>query len=133
MEARLQAAGRRIEVLNVALWGWSTRQERIAWHRIARGYDPDQVILAVCLNDIPELHTNLTRPPGWVVWLHRRSALVRLLVNAEGREIENVERLFLSPDDPRVVEAMEGFFEEVRTLRREVQEDGAEFAIPTMN
>ncbi len=129
LEARLQAEGRRMEVMNVGLWGWSTRQERIAWHRIARGYDPDQAILAVCLNDIPELHNNLTRPPGWVVWLHRRSALVRLLVNAEGREIENVERLFLSPDDPRVLEAMEGFFEEVRTLRREVEADGAEFAM----
>ncbi len=31
LEARLGAAGRPIEVMNVALWGWSTRQERIAW------------------------------------------------------------------------------------------------------
>jgi hypothetical protein len=129
LEARLQGAGRRIEVLSVALWGWSTRQERIAWHRIARGYDPDQVILAVCLNDIPELHNNLTRPPGWVIALHRHSALVRRLVDAEGREIENVERLFESPDDPRVQAAMEEFFEEVRTLRREVEDDGASFAM----
>ena len=49
--------------MNVALWGWSTRQERTAWQRIARGYQPDQAVLAVCLNDIPELQNNLARPP----------------------------------------------------------------------
>jgi HEAT repeat protein/lysophospholipase L1-like esterase len=129
LEARLQTAGQRVEVMNVALWGWSTRQERIAWERIVRGYAPDQVILAVCLNDIPELHNNLTRPPLWLVRLHEHSALVRLVVGAEGREIENVERLFETPDAPRVQEALQGFFEEVRTLRGEVEADGATFGL----
>ena len=129
LEARLHAAGQRVEVMNVALWGWSTRQERIAWQRIARGYHPDQAILAVCLNDIPELHNNLTRPPQWLIRLHARSALVRLIVGAEGREIENVERLFETPDAPQVQEALDGFFEEVRTLRDEVEADGATFAV----
>ena len=129
LEARLEAQGQRIEVMSVALWGWSTRQERIAWHRIARGYSPDQAILAVCLNDIPELHNNLTRPPGWLVWLHERSALVRALVGAEGREIEDVERLFETPDAPQVKEALDRFFEEVRALRAEVEDDGASFAM----
>jgi HEAT repeat protein len=129
LEARLHAAGQRIEVMNVALWGWSTRQERIAWQRIARGYHPDQAILAVCLNDIPELHNNLTRPPEWLIRLHERSALVRLIVGAEGREIENVERLFETPQAPRVREALDGFFEEVRVLRSEVEADGATFAV----
>ncbi len=129
LEARLHAAGERIEVMSVALWGWSTRQERIAWQRIARAYHPDQAILAVCLNDIPELHNNLTRPARWLVWLHERSALVRLLVDAEGREIEDVERLFESPEAPRVGEALDRFFEEVRALRTEVEADGATFAM----
>ena len=66
LEARFRAEGRRVEVMNVALWGWSTRQERIAWQRIARAYQPDQAILAVCLNDIPELFNNLSRPPRWL-------------------------------------------------------------------
>ncbi len=129
LEARLHAAGHRIEVMNVALWGWSTRQERIAWQRIARGYHPDQAILAVCLNDIPELHNNLTRPPEWLIRLHESSALVRLVVGAEGREIENVERLFETPQAPRVREALDSFFEEVRLLRSEVEADGATFAV----
>jgi hypothetical protein len=38
LEARYASEGRRAEVMSVALWGWSTRQERIAWHRIARHY-----------------------------------------------------------------------------------------------
>jgi HEAT repeat protein/lysophospholipase L1-like esterase len=129
LEARFRAEGRRVEVMNVALWGWSTRQQRIAWQRIARGYRPDQAVLAVCLNDIPELFNNLSRPPRWLVALHERSALVRRLVDAEGREIDSVERLFAEPDSPRVREALEAFFEEVRALRREVEADGAEFAL----
>ena len=129
LEARFAAEGRSTEVMNVALWGWSTRQERIAWQRIARAYRPDQALLAVCLNDIPELFNNLERPPRWLRSLHERSALVRVLVNAEGREIDSVERLFGEPDAPRVREAMERFFEEVRALRREVEADGASLAL----
>jgi HEAT repeat protein/lysophospholipase L1-like esterase len=129
MEARLAAAGRRIEVMNVALWGWSTRQERIAWERIARRYRPDQALLAVCLNDIPELQNNLTRPPRWLAALHQRSALVRFLVNAGGREIDSVERLFEAPDSPAVREALGRFLDEVGALRAEVEKDGATLAL----
>jgi HEAT repeat protein/lysophospholipase L1-like esterase len=129
LEARLRAEGRRIEVMNVALWGWSTRQERIAYARIARRYHPDQVLLAVCLNDIPELQNNLTRPPRWLAALHDRSALVRRIVNAPAREIDSVERLFEQGDAPRVRQAMSRFFEEVRTLRREAEADGARFGM----
>ncbi len=129
LEARFAAEGRRTEVMSVALWGWSTRQQRTAWQRIARGYRPDQALLAVCLNDIPELFNNLTRPPRWLVRLHEASALVRLLVNAEGREIDSVERLFLEPDAPRVRQALARFFDEVRALRREVEADGARLAL----
>jgi lysophospholipase L1-like esterase len=129
LEARFRAEGRRVEVMNVGLMGWSTRQQRIAWQRVARGYRPDQAILAVCLNDIPELFNNLSRPPRWLARLHERSALVRLLVNAEGREIDSVERLFAEPEAPRVREAMDRFFAEVRTLRGEVERDGASFAV----
>ncbi len=129
LEARFRAEGRRVEVMNVALWGWSTRQQRVAWQRIARRYRPDQAVLAVCLNDIPELFNNLSRPPRWLVALFERSALVRLAVDAQGREIDNVERLFTDPDAPRVRRALDAFFEEVRALRREVEADGAGFAM----
>ncbi|HXK09197.1 MAG TPA: HEAT repeat domain-containing protein [Vicinamibacteria bacterium] len=129
LEARYRAEGRRVEVMNVALWGWSTRQERIAWQRIARAYRPDQAVLAVCLNDIPELFNNLSRPPRWLAALHERSAVVRLAVNAQGREIDDVERLFAEPDLPRVRAAVDLFLDEVRALRREVEADGARFVM----
>lgn len=129
LEARLRAAGRPIEVMNVGLWGWSTRQERIAYTRLVRPYQPDLVVLAVCLNDIPELQNNLTRPPEWLAGLFRRSALVRRVVNAQGREIQSVEQLFTQADAPRVKEAMARFFEEVRLIRRDVAADDAGFAM----
>ena len=115
--------------MSVALWGWSTRQERIAWKCIARGYHPDAAVLAVCLNDIPELFNNLSRPPRRPAALHERSALVRVVVNAEAREIDSVERLFSEPQHACVGRATRGFFDEVRTLRREVEPDGAALAV----
>ena len=129
LEARFAGEGRPVEVMSVSLWGWSTRQERIAWGRIARAYSPDAAVLAVCLNDIPELFNNLSRPPRWLAALHARSALVRLAVNAEGREIDSVERLFADAGSARVEKAMRGFFDEVRALRAEVERDGARLSL----
>lgn len=129
LQTLLDEAGRPIEVLNVALWGWSTRQEAIAYRTIARGYAPDAVVLGVCLNDIPELQNNLTRPPRLLAALHERSALVRRLVNARGREIGSVEEMFREPDAPRVREALERFFAEVRGLEAAVRADGATLTV----
>ena len=129
LEARLRAQGTRIDVMNVALWGWSTRQERVAYRRLLRKYTPDQVILGVCLNDIPELQNNLVRPPMLVSALYDRSAFLRWLVDAPGREIRSVEELFEKTDAPNVREAMNRFFEEVRALRAEVEADRAAFAV----
>ena len=38
LQGALDARQRPVEVLNVALWGWSTREERMAYQRIARRY-----------------------------------------------------------------------------------------------
>jgi len=129
LEGLLAAEGRDVEAMNVALWGWSTRQQRIAWGRIVRAYRPDQAVLAVCLNDLAELQNNLTRPPRWLSWLHERSAVVRRVVDAPGREIGSVEELFREPDAKRVRAAFALFFDEVRALRREVEQDGARLQV----
>jgi HEAT repeat protein/lysophospholipase L1-like esterase len=129
LQALLDEAGRPVEVMGVALWGWSTRQERIAYERIVRKYRPDHVVLGVCLNDIPELQNNLARPPAWLHGLHGRSSLVRVLVNAQGREIQQVEQLFSDPGAARVKDAYRRFFAEVRALRDDVRRDGATFAV----
>ncbi len=129
LESRLQAAGQAVEVMNVALWGWSTRQQRIAYERLVRAYHPDQVILGVCLNDIAELQNNLSRPPRWLAALHARSALARRIVNAQGREIGSVDELFRDQDAGRVKRAYQLFFDELRALREAVRADGVSFAI----
>ena len=131
VQARLDREGRPLEVFNAALWGWSTRQERIAYERIVRKYSPDDVVLAVCLNDVPEVQNNLSRPPRLLSALHRRSALVRTVLDAPGREIQSVEQLFLEEqkDSRKVVQGFERFFAEVRALRAAVGSDGAGFSM----
>jgi HEAT repeat protein/lysophospholipase L1-like esterase len=127
LEELAAAADRDLEVMNVALGGWSTRQELIAYRRIARRYHPDQVLVGICLNDVAEMQNNLSRPPRLLAELHRRSALVRRIVRAREREIGVVEELFTSPEAPKVREGYERMFADLRTLRDEVRADGAHF------
>lgn len=129
LQAQLDEEGRPVEVFNLALWGWSTRQQRLAWQKLGRKYRPDLVVLGICLNDIPELQNNLVRPPRWIAVLHERSALVRGIVNAPAREIQSVEQLFASPEAPKVREGFDRFFAELRSLRNEVRADGVELAV----
>ncbi|HEY7412779.1 MAG TPA: HEAT repeat domain-containing protein [Vicinamibacteria bacterium] len=129
VQSLLDGAGRPVEVFNAGMIGWSTRQERIAYERLLRRYRPRQVVLGVCLNDIPELRNNLVRPPAWLAALHARSAVVRLAVNAPAREIQRVEEIFARPDAPKVVDGFARFFDEVRALRALVEADGARFAV----
>ncbi len=129
LQSRLEARGPGIEVLNVSLMAWSTRQERIAYERIARRYRPDLVLLGVCLNDPQELANNLGRPPAVLARLHERSALVRWVVDARGREIRNVQELFTVPEAPKVRASFEQFFGELRQLKAVVQADGVPLAV----
>lgn len=128
LESRLEALGPGVEVFNVALMAWSTRQERIAYERIARKYRPDQVILGICLNDPQELQNNLARPSPLLTGLYQRSALARWVVNAEGREIESVQQLFVAPNSLAVRAGLGRFFQELRRLRDEVRADGVDFS-----
>ena len=121
----VDARGPGVEVLSVALPGWSTRQERYAYERIARRYRPDAVVLAVVLNDMEDLHNNLTRPPPLLVELFKRSALVRRVTNAEGREIRSVDELFVQPESRAVRSGYERLFAEIRQLAEAVRADGA--------
>lgn len=129
LERKLREQGRDVEVFNMGLPGWSTRQERIAYGRIARKYKPNLVVLAVCLNDLAELQINLSKPPGLLLSLYKHSATVRLALGASRREIGAVEELFTASDSPRVENAFRLFFDEVRALRSEVTADGASFQV----
>lgn len=127
LERKLRGMARDVDVFNIGLPGWSTRQERMAYQRIARKYRPDVVVLAVCLNDLAELQINLTKPPAFLLGLFKRSATVRLALGASKREIGAVEDLFTDRDSPRVQNAFRLFFDEVRALKADVLGDGAMF------
>lgn len=129
LQSLYDGEGAPVEVMSFALPGFSTRQQRYAYERVARRYRPDRVLVAVCLNDIPEVKNNLTRPAAWLRALHAWSAVVRLLVNAPAREINSVEELFRRPDDPRVREGFELFFRELGLLRDVVRADGGELGL----
>lgn len=123
------ARGPGVEVFNAAEVGWSTRQERYAYERVLRRYRPDVVVLAYVLNDLEDLENNLSQPPRLLVELFKRSALVRRLTNAEGREIKSVEELFRQPETAKVSSGYRRLFEEVRKLADEVRADGAAFVV----
>lgn len=129
LQRLLAAQGAPLEVFNVGAPGWTTRQERIAYERLMRPYRARTVVLAVCLNDVIELHRNLSRPPGWLLALHGRSALVRRLIDAEGRELRSVEALNRAPDGPVARAAFARFSDEVLELRAAVARDGATFGL----
>ncbi|HEY2943353.1 MAG TPA: HEAT repeat domain-containing protein [Vicinamibacteria bacterium] len=129
LEDVIDARGQRAEVFNVAFGGWSTRQELIAYRRLARKYRPDDVLLGICLNDVPEMQNNLTRPPRLVRALYRRSALVRTVVGARRREIASVEELFRQPTSAKVEDAFRLLFEDVRALKADVRADGGRLAV----
>ncbi|HSF02927.1 MAG TPA: GDSL-type esterase/lipase family protein, partial [Solirubrobacterales bacterium] len=125
LQALLDVHGWGVEVFNVALPGWSVRQERLAYRHICRKYRPDQVLLAVCLNDIPDMQNNLARPPPLLAWAFSHSALVRRAVDPEARHIQGVRELFRNEEAPGVREGYRRFFAEIRALRDEVRADGA--------
>jgi HEAT repeat protein/lysophospholipase L1-like esterase len=127
--ARFEQEGRPVEVFNVAMHGWSTRDERLAYQRIARRYRPDDVVLSVCLNDITALQNDPLPPSPWLLALHKRYALVRMAVHARAREITSVRDLFARKDSPPARAAFTRFFSEIRALRDEVQADGGTLSI----
>lgn len=129
LETILRSRGDDVEVFNVALPGWSTRQQRIAYERIVRAYRPDLVLLSICLNDPAELQNNLAKPPRWLTGLYARSAVVRMALGASRREIAAVEELFVEPAPASVEAAYARFFEEVEKLADDVARDGARLAL----
>jgi len=130
LESFLQQMKVPVEVLNVAVSGWSTLQEAMGYELIARKYLPDHVFLGVCLNDVAEMHNNLTEPPPPIVsTLQRHSALVRWLIDAKGREVGRVRDLFTEPPPPAVEDGWRRVFSEIEHLQALTQADGCALSI----
>ena len=129
VEGLLRDRGESVEVFNVALPGWSTRQQRIAYDRIVRVYQPDVVILGFCLNDPAEMQNNLARPPRALALAYEHSYLVRAVMRPRSWEIQRVEDLFEQPDSSRVGTAWTRTLDEVSLLARQVRDDDAQFGL----
>ena len=149
---RLEAPpGMSIEVINAAIPGYTTFQERTLLERDLLGFDPDLVLVQYCLNDhhrflhfvngsgdwlvTEEAKQRLQLDgDGWGAYLTRHSALVRQLRFAVRARIEIDGNAFLArqshhfgpawQDEPvRAVEA------HLIAMRDAVQAQGAGFAI----
>ena len=130
LESFLQQMKVSVEVLNVAVSGWSTLQEAMGYELIARKYRPDHIFLGVCLNDVAEMHNNLTEPPPPIVsMLQRHSALVRWVIDAKGREVGQVRDLFTEPPTPAVEDGWRRVFREIERLQAMTQADGCALSV----
>ncbi|MBM83353.1 MAG: hypothetical protein CMJ78_22555 [Planctomycetaceae bacterium] len=131
MEKALMEQGHKVEVFNIALPGWSTRQESIAYERIARKYKPDQVILGFCLNDVAEMQNNLMmqQPSAITSFLYENSNVVRWIMRPHAHEIQRVEDLFDESEAPEIASGWELCFEEILRLKNITQTDGVDFAV----
>ena len=130
LESFLQQMGLTVEVFNIAASGWSTRQEAAAYEQIARRYRPDHVFLGFCLNDVAEMHNNLTQPPSPLVSaVVRRSALVRWAIEAEGRQVTSVKDLLQPTLSPAVKSGWAKVLAEIDALHAATKQDGCDLSV----
>ncbi|MBI1784680.1 SGNH/GDSL hydrolase family protein [Candidatus Sumerlaeota bacterium] len=131
-EQGANARGNPTETFKMALPGWCTFQEEIAYKTIARKYKPDLVVLGFCLNDVAEMQNNLTEPKPMLKILglaYRHSNVVRSIMRPREREIYRVEELFQHPERAKVKSGWKLTFDKLEELVREVRADGARFVL----
>lgn len=66
----------RVEVLNAAIPGYTTHQERVFLERLVGPILPDVVVLEYCLNDNHRFLHRLTEDGGWLLTSEARAALL---------------------------------------------------------
>jgi lysophospholipase L1-like esterase len=66
----------RVEILNAAIPGYTTHQERVFLERLLGPIRPDVVLLEYCLNDNHRFLHRLTEDGGWLVTPEARAALL---------------------------------------------------------
>ena len=65
-----------VEVLNAAIPGYTTHQERVFLERLVGPVRPDVVVLEYCLNDNHQFLHRLTEDGGWLLTGEARAALL---------------------------------------------------------
>ncbi len=129
-ESYMEQIGLPAEVFNVAVSGWSTHQQLIAYEVIVRKYQPDHVFLGFCLNDVAEMNNNLTEPPNPILgFLINRSALARFITSADSMQIHYVRELFTAPDSEPVKVGWQRVKERLLTLKQRIESDGSQLSV----
>ena len=131
LRSALAGMGQRVEVFNAGVPGWCLFQEAKAYESILRKFGLDDVILGICLNDIPEMQNNLghLEISRYLARLGKYSALMRVLIDADARKVESVRALFSEEDSPAIQNAWELVFESLLRLREQVSEDGGQLSV----
>ena len=131
LECELRRKHERVEVFNVSMPGWTIRHELMAYEQIVHKYKVDDVILGICLNDIPEMNEpkSVSLAAALLASVGRHSALIQVLFNAIAREIGDVRELFVENHSARVEKTWELTLDEVVKLRDAVAADGAQLSL----
>ncbi|MBI1784679.1 SGNH/GDSL hydrolase family protein [Candidatus Sumerlaeota bacterium] len=130
--ARLNREAKRAEVFKIAMPGWSTLQELIAYQRIARKYKPELVLVGFCLNDVAEMQNNMA-PPQLMSRIeglaYRHSNLFRWILRPQAREIYAAEELFSRPGARNVASGWDLTLKAMGGIVKEAREDGCRVVI----
>lgn len=130
LEAFLKQLQTPAEVFNIAAPGWATHQQVAAYRLVARKYQPDQVFLGFCLNDVAEMQNNMLTPPSALIsFLAQRSALIRTVVRPEARQVHRVEELMTENESSAVQAGWQLVFHDLLTLRDETALDQVNFSV----
>ncbi|MCC7103932.1 MAG: hypothetical protein IT307_02200 [Chloroflexi bacterium] len=120
LEQRLNADSEgRYEVLNAAVVGYNTIQERARLQDVGLQYQPDLVVLVFVVNDLLDtfsIFDHQYQPTGVLaplkVWLRRNSNLYRLYQNTLWRAMDDIRRGPVRVEQPR---------DRARVLEREAE------------
>jgi hypothetical protein len=131
LERELRRKHERVEVFNVSMPGWTIRHELMAYERIVRKYKVNDVIVGICLNDIPGMNESMSvsSAAALLASVGRHSALVRVLFNAIAREVGDIQELFVENHCARVEKTWELTLDEIIKLRDAVAADGAQLSL----
>lgn len=135
---------REVQVVNGAIYGWSTRQEYLFYEKHGLGLDPDLVLVGFVLNDVKELkqfvESSLDAESIAAVnamsWLAEKTATVaaakRVYVAVfapHRRETTAVEDLVNRPDAPEIRHAMGLVKQELTRIAELAAERGHRFGL----
>lgn len=137
LEARLNADGDgHYEVVNAAVVGYNTIQERARLQEIGLRSDPDLVVLTFVVNDLLDtfsIFDHQYQPTGFLaplkVWLRRNSHLYRFYQNTMWRAVDDIRKGSDRVEQPRQRERVHERESEIVRIAELTRQHGARFLL----